>query len=203
MDRRDVHQRRRHPRKPMPVSPLDGLRSPRVDVEVNGAPVTLDRDGTVWPGWARTVVAERVEVGRHRRRRWRRSRRPGCRPAIAAGDEAVGASMAGQCGSLKTVSAWKPKTATNSTSATSRFMAGPAEDHARPADRVALLRGRCGARPRAGPRRGCSCRGCARRRRAGTAFRPYSVSPRRKLQMRGPKPTKNSVTFMPACLAAR
>jgi hypothetical protein len=30
------------------------------------------------------------------------------------------------------------------------------------------------------------------------ALRPYSTSPRRKLQMRGPNPRKNSVTFMPA-----
>ena len=30
---------------------------------------------------------------------------------------------------------------------------------------------------------------------------PYSVSPRWNDQMRGPKPMKNSVTFMPAFLA--
>ena len=35
------------------------------------------------------------------------------------------------------------------------------------------------------------------------ALRPYSTSPRRKLQMRGPKPRKNSVTFMPARRAVR
>ena len=35
------------------------------------------------------------------------------------------------------------------------------------------------------------------------ALTPYSVSPRRNDQMRGPKPRKNSVTFMPARLAAR
>ena len=40
----------------------------------------------------------------------------------------------------------------------------------------------------------------ARSRRAGCAFTPYSVSPRWNDQIRGPKPTKNSVTFMPDAL---
>ena len=38
---------------------------------------------------------------------------------------------------------------------------------------------------------------------AGMAFTPYSVSPRRKDHTRGPKPRKNSVTFMPARLAVK
>jgi hypothetical protein len=33
------------------------------------------------------------------------------------------------------------------------------------------------------------------------ALSPYSVSPRWKDHRRGPKPMKNSVTFMPAALA--
>ena len=32
---------------------------------------------------------------------------------------------------------------------------------------------------------------------SGMALMPYSTSPRRKLQMRGPNPMKNSVTFIP------
>ena len=36
---------------------------------------------------------------------------------------------------------------------------------------------------------------------AGMALMPYSVSPRRTDHSRGPKPTKYSVTFMPARLA--
>ncbi len=38
---------------------------------------------------------------------------------------------------------------------------------------------------------------------AGIARMPYSVSPLRIDQIRGPNPTKNWVTFMPARLAVR
>ncbi len=38
---------------------------------------------------------------------------------------------------------------------------------------------------------------------AGIAFTPYSVSPRLIDQMRGPNPTKNSLTLIPSALAAK